>query len=312
MGIALKNQGKLDEAIAQYRKAIQLDPKDADAYYNLGIALKNQGKLDEAIAQYRKAIQLDPKHAGGYIGLGNVLSEQKKLDEAIAAYRQALKLPDISATPASAHTLAHNNLGLALEEKGKLEEAIAEYKRSIALDPKYVFAQNNLDEAERLLALQPKTQLVVKEKLPTPTDKSSLLKRSVVKVVAQIREGNSIGTGWVVKRESDRAWIVTNRHVVTGSEGLREPSKEIGFTYNGQEPNKLFLNNINGIKRLLGDGRQTLILTGKFSSSSHPELNQKLTQRNTLKIELPYDSSQWMIAPADSKLESKIKFTHGC
>ncbi|MCC5668606.1 hypothetical protein LC653_33340 [Nostoc sp. CHAB 5784] len=82
--------------------------------------------------------------------------------------------------------------------------------------------------------------------------------------------------------------------------------KEIGFTYNGQEPNKLFINNINGIKRLLGDGRQTLILTGKFSSSSHPELNQKLTQRNTLKIELPYDSSQWMIAPTDSKLESKL------
>jgi hypothetical protein len=85
--------------------------------------------------------------------------------------------------------------------------------------------------------------------------------------------------------------------------------KEIGFTYNGQEPNKLFINNINGIKRLLLDGRQTLILTGKFSSSSHPELNQKLTQLNTLKIELPYDNSQWMIATADSKLESKLKLT---
>ncbi len=126
-----------------------------------------------------------------------------------------------------------------LQEKGKLEEAIAEYKRSIALDPKYVFAQNNLDEAERLLALQLKTQPVVEEKLPTPADKSSLLKRSVVKVVAQIREGNSIGTGWVVKRESDgRAWIVTNRHVVTGSEGLREPSKEIVVEFYSENDNE--------------------------------------------------------------------------
>ncbi|MCC5668604.1 trypsin-like peptidase domain-containing protein [Nostoc sp. CHAB 5784] len=134
--------------------------------------------------------------------------------------------------------ILHNGLGLALQEKGKLEEAIAEYKRSIALDPKYVLAQNNLDEAERLLALQPKTQLVVKEKLPTPAEKSSLLKRSVVKVVAQIREGNSIGTGWVVKRESDRVWIVTNRHVVTGSEGIREPSKEIVVEFYSENDNK--------------------------------------------------------------------------
>ncbi|MBD2559839.1 MULTISPECIES: tetratricopeptide repeat protein [Nostoc] len=60
-------------------------PNSATAYYNLGNALSDQKKLDEAIAQYRKAIELDPKYANAYNGLGNALRDQKKLDEAIAA-----------------------------------------------------------------------------------------------------------------------------------------------------------------------------------------------------------------------------------
>ena len=45
-----RDQGKLDEAIAEYREAIRLKPDDAEAHNNLGIALHDQGKLDEAIA----------------------------------------------------------------------------------------------------------------------------------------------------------------------------------------------------------------------------------------------------------------------
>lgn len=85
--------------------------------------------------------------------------------------------------------------------------------------------------------------------------------------------------------------------------------KKISFTYNGQDPDKLFINNINGIKRLEVEGSQTLILSGNFSSSSHPKLNQKLTKRNTLKIELPFDKSQWIIAPADCKLKNNLELT---
>src|SRR5262249_43354542 len=60
LGNALREQGKLDEAIAGYRKAIELDPKSSWAYSNLGAALRDQKKLDEAMAAYRKAIELDP------------------------------------------------------------------------------------------------------------------------------------------------------------------------------------------------------------------------------------------------------------
>ncbi len=48
--------GKKEEAIKQYDKAIQINPKYADAYYNKGIALSDLGKKDKAIAEYEKAL----------------------------------------------------------------------------------------------------------------------------------------------------------------------------------------------------------------------------------------------------------------
>jgi len=75
LGIALRDQKKLEEAIASYRRAIQLDPNNAAAYYGVGIALRDQKKLEEAIASYRRAIQLDPNNAAAYIGLGIALFE---------------------------------------------------------------------------------------------------------------------------------------------------------------------------------------------------------------------------------------------
>ena len=60
LGGALKDQGKLDEAVACCRRALELKPDYTDAYINLGIALKDQGKLDEAVACYRQVTRLEP------------------------------------------------------------------------------------------------------------------------------------------------------------------------------------------------------------------------------------------------------------
>ena len=56
MGNALKDQGKLEEAIEAYNKALAIKPDYAEAYNNMGIALKDQGKLEEAIEAYNKAL----------------------------------------------------------------------------------------------------------------------------------------------------------------------------------------------------------------------------------------------------------------
>jgi tetratricopeptide (TPR) repeat protein/serine/threonine protein kinase len=118
--------GEYDKAIADYRRAIELNT-NAAAHYNLGRVLAEQGKLDEAIAVYRKDIEL---HHGwlSHDGLGVALYKQKKLDEAIAEYHKAIEIDPKSAGP-------HNNLGIALKDKGRLEEAIAECRKAIELDP---------------------------------------------------------------------------------------------------------------------------------------------------------------------------------
>jgi tetratricopeptide (TPR) repeat protein len=140
--MALNDQKKLDEAIAEYRQAIEIDPKFAPAHYGLGLALYDQKRLDDAIAEYRKAIEIDPKYAFAHSNLGMALHAQKKLDEAIAEYRQAIEI-DPKLVP------AHYNLGNALYHQNKLDEAIAEYRKAIEIDPKFAPAHCTLGLALR-------------------------------------------------------------------------------------------------------------------------------------------------------------------
>ena len=233
LGNALEAQNKLDEAIAAYRKAIQLNPKEADTYYSLGNALKAQNKLDEAIAAYRKVIQLNPKEADTYYSLGIALYAQNKLDEAIATYRKAIQL-----NPKDAY--AYNRLGLFFQEQGKLKEATEQFKKSIALDSNYVIAQYNLKEAERLLALQKNPALPIaddRQWLPSPQEEPLVgVLRSVVRIIAQIPTGTNIGAGWVVKRDGNKAWIITNRHVVTDAQRTGSKSDKIELEFFSQPP----------------------------------------------------------------------------
>ena len=207
--------------------------------------LSNQKKLDEALAAYQKAIQLDPKNVYAYNGLGFLYYNQKKLDKAIANYQQALSLPDDkSGAPTTAHTLVHSNLGLVFQEQGKLKEAIQQFKQAISLDPNYVIAQNNLKEAQRLLALQQKPQPIAindQKWLPSPQEEPLVgVLRSVVRIIAEIPTGNNIAAGWVVKREGNKAWIVTNRHVVTDAKGTGRSSEKIELEFFSQPPAGIF------------------------------------------------------------------------
>lgn len=60
LGLALASQGKLDEAIIQYTKALQLNPNDDFAHYNLGLAFAKQGKLSEAVYHYSESLRINP------------------------------------------------------------------------------------------------------------------------------------------------------------------------------------------------------------------------------------------------------------
>ena len=100
LGGALRDKGQWDEAMAEYRKALQIKPDNAEAHNNLGNALYDKGQLDEAITEYRKALQIKPDYAEAHNNLGNALSEKGQLDEAMTEYRKALQIqPDFAEGP---------------------------------------------------------------------------------------------------------------------------------------------------------------------------------------------------------------------
>jgi tetratricopeptide (TPR) repeat protein len=124
----LIQQGRLDEAIAQCREALQLYPNNEDARSSLGNALLQQGRLDEAIAQYREALRINPRFEFGHNNLGKALCLQGRVVEGIAQYREAIEInPRVG--------LFHYNLGNALLQQGRLPEAIAEYRQAVRINP---------------------------------------------------------------------------------------------------------------------------------------------------------------------------------
>jgi tetratricopeptide (TPR) repeat protein len=124
LGAALEEEGKRDEALACYRRALELKPDYAEALKNIGNAFLEEGKLDEAISFLHRALTLNPNFARAHTGLGIVLREQGKMAEAHACFLRALELQP-------AFAWGHYNLGLLLLLLGRYEEGWREYERRL-------------------------------------------------------------------------------------------------------------------------------------------------------------------------------------
>jgi Tfp pilus assembly protein PilF len=144
LGNALQAQGKLEQAVASYRRALALEPSYVDALVNLGATYRAQGELDQAVASYQQALALEPDVPVAHSNLGHALAQQGKLDDAAACLRRAIALkPDFAE--------AHASLGNVLRNQGRLDEAMDFIHKALVLRPEFPEAQNYL--ANTLLAL---------------------------------------------------------------------------------------------------------------------------------------------------------------
>ena len=135
-GIELADRGWLEEAIKEFRKAIELDPGSAHAHDNLATVLSEKKLYREALQEYLAAIQLEPDSATAHYNLACFLASHAQ-EMGAAAYREAIRLdPEVPD--------AHLNLGLTLADQGKVEEALREIEAAIALDPKDPFPRHEL------------------------------------------------------------------------------------------------------------------------------------------------------------------------
>jgi spermidine synthase len=97
LGIDLASHGRFDDAIAEFRTALQLEPDAARTHWHLGAALASRGGQDEAIMHLRRSLELEPGNSQVHSDLGLLLARQGHVDEAVDQFKRALALDPQSA-----------------------------------------------------------------------------------------------------------------------------------------------------------------------------------------------------------------------
>ena len=137
IGEAYLRLGLPRPASMAFADLVKRTPASPEAHYNLGVAAAGAGKLDEAIAAYREAARLRPDFFEAWSNLGVPLYHLNRFEEALAAQDSALRL-----RPGDAG--AHGNRGNALFALGRLEAAARAYRTSLALAPSQAEAATSL------------------------------------------------------------------------------------------------------------------------------------------------------------------------
>ncbi|MBI4465918.1 MAG: tetratricopeptide repeat protein [Acidobacteria bacterium] len=137
-------KGELDEAIALYKKSIQLFPT-AEAHTFLGWTYSFMGLYDEAIEECRRAIAVDPDFGNPYNDIGAYLIEKGRLEEAISWLEKATRAPRYEA-----RCFPYFNLGRVYEHKRQYRAALENYKKALGEQAGYAAA---LTAVRRLQAM---------------------------------------------------------------------------------------------------------------------------------------------------------------
>lgn len=188
-GMLFEQQGQLDKAILQYRKAVAVNHNFASAYHRLGLTLSAVGqhelaidalvravelrpqnpalrnnlgfeyiltqRWDDAEFQLEQAVELQPDFGRAHVNLGLVRARTGRFDEALVSFKNVMAEPD-----------AYYNLGLTQRGQQKYHEAVQSFRRVLEINPAFSAAQIQLDElTDKISAATPPTTPV---EMPTP------------------------------------------------------------------------------------------------------------------------------------------------
>lgn len=140
---ALQMQGDLETAIDFYRRSIDAFPT-AEAHTFLGWTYSFQGKLDEAIDECKKAIEIDPDFGNPYNDIGAYLIEKSQYEEAIPWLQRAA-----AAKHYDNHHYAHYNLARAYIALEQFNRAKEEFESALRVCPEYEMAREALTVLNR-------------------------------------------------------------------------------------------------------------------------------------------------------------------
>ncbi|MBZ5539008.1 MAG: tetratricopeptide repeat protein [Acidobacteriia bacterium] len=138
-------EGDYDHAVELYRASLSLHPT-AEAHTFLGWAYHFQGHFEEAIAECKKAIEVDPEFGNPYNDIGAYLIELQRYDEAIPWLESA-----IGAQRYEPRHFPHFNLGRAYLAKEMYARARACFQKALEIEPRYRLAREALESLRRLV-----------------------------------------------------------------------------------------------------------------------------------------------------------------
>ena len=128
LGRAYDKLGRMDEAAQEYQAALAIRPNYAKARNNLGVIYMKKGFMEEAVRELEAATELDPINPASYNNLANILAELERFEEAVSVYHLALgleqELPEV-----------HHNLGLVFYRMERYDDAQKEFQAAITLKP---------------------------------------------------------------------------------------------------------------------------------------------------------------------------------
>jgi Tfp pilus assembly protein PilF len=137
--------GDLERAVELYRGSLALHPT-AEAHTFLGWTFHFQGKIQDAIAECKLAIAVDPEFGNPYNDIGAYLIELERYDEAIPWLEQAL-----TAKRYDPRHFPYFNLGRAYLAKGSINRAREMFRQSLEIEPRYMLARQALENVRRML-----------------------------------------------------------------------------------------------------------------------------------------------------------------
>ena len=135
-GFAKSESGDQYGAIADFDKVISLKPMDDSAYTNRGVAKAKLGDVEDAITDFDKVIELDPMDAKAYNNRGTTMKKLGDFEDAITDFDKAIKL-----NPKDADL--YNNRGFVKFDLGNYEDAITDFDKAVRLQPEYSSYYNN-------------------------------------------------------------------------------------------------------------------------------------------------------------------------
>jgi tetratricopeptide (TPR) repeat protein len=142
LGLAYYDAGMVDEAISEYRAALDISPDEGKAHLNLALAYHRKGLLDKAIEHYLSALSLISSSVQVLNNLGLAYYEKGRIEEAIRHFQKALELAPNSEA-------VHLNLGSAYLRKGLMKNAEEEFRTVLRLAPHSVEAREQLKGISR-------------------------------------------------------------------------------------------------------------------------------------------------------------------